>query len=553
MIKMKISRTIMVSNNTAYIDAPIYLYKGDGNVLISLDIINITISTKLNQMSTTSCINDDISYATACLCKKESSSTFHIVGTKVNDKIELELKKEMMDETVEVGEYRMQVHLFDKENNRLTIPVVEEINIMLPLCSDGYVPPIVYSSKIGEATVDYSKVVAESMSVPSDFYHTYNWTTGEYITANKLNNMITGIDEALYDIKNIQNNYVTESELSNKADKNEIPTKISQLLNDKGYLTEHQDLSNYATKSYVDSEIANAQLEGGEVDLSNYATKDELNGKADINDIPTKVSQLENDSNYLTSIPEEYITNEELNNKGYLTEHQDISNKANKSDIPTKTSQLTNDNGFITTIPSEYITESELNTGLSTKANKSDIPSLEGLATETYVQNKIAEAQLSGEEVDLSGYATKDELNSTIQDYTGGKKQVYLTQDEYDLLSDTEKNDITKVYNITDATEQVIPTDLMINDSNLLQLKDANGNAIGTGVTVSTTSGGSNSYTLPIASNTVLGGIKVGSNLSIDSNGVLSATVTGTGSGMTDDEVDTVLTNVFGESYLPQV
>ena len=244
MIKMKISRTIMVSNNTAYIDAPIYLYKGDGNVLISLDIINITISTKLNQMTTTNYINDNISYATACLCKKESSSTFHIVGTKVNDKIELELKKEMMDETVEVGEYRMQVHLFDKENNRLTIPVVEEINIMLPLCSDGYVPPIVYSSKIGEATVDYSKVVAESISASSDFYHTYNWTTGEYITANKLNNMITGIDEDLYDIKNIQNNYVTESELSNKADKNEIPTKISQLLNDKGYLTEHQDLSN---------------------------------------------------------------------------------------------------------------------------------------------------------------------------------------------------------------------------------------------------------------------------------------------------------------------
>ena len=119
------------------------------------------------------------------------------------------------------------------------------------------------------------------------------------------------------------------------------------------------------------------------------------------------------------------------------------------------------------------------------------------------------------------------------------------------MLSDTEKNDITKVYNITDATEQVIPTDLTINSNNLLQLKDANGNAIGTGVTVSTTSGGSNSYTLPIASNTVLGGIKVGSNLSIDSNGVLSATATGTGSEMTDDEVDTVLTNVFGESYLP--
>ena len=129
---------------------------------------------------------------------------------------------------------------------------------------------------------------------------------------------------------------------------------------------------------------------------------------------------------------------------------------------------------------------------------------------------------------------------------------VTLTQSEYDLLSDDEKNDSSKVYNIIDATEQVIPVDLTINSNNLLQLKDANGNAIGAGVTVSTTSGGT-SYTLPTASSTVLGGIKVGSNLSIDSNGVLSATVTGTDSGMTDDEVDTVLTNVFGESYLPQI
>lgn len=36
---------------------------------------------------------------------------------------------------------------------------------------------------------------------------------------------------------------------------------------------------------------------------------------------------------------------------------------------------------------------------------------LEGYATETFVTTKIAEAQLSGEEVDLSGYATKDDLN----------------------------------------------------------------------------------------------------------------------------------------------
>ena len=68
------------------------------------------------------------------------------------------------------------------------------------------------------------------------------------------------------------------------------------------------------------------------------------------NDIPSKTSELVNDSGFLTSVPSEYVTDSELNDKGYLTEHQDISNKADKSEIPTKTSQLTNDSGYLTNI-----------------------------------------------------------------------------------------------------------------------------------------------------------------------------------------------------------
>ena len=49
-------------------------------------------------------------------------------------------------------------------------------------------------------------------------------------------------------------------------------------------------------------------------------------------EIPTKTSQLTNDSNYLTSVPSEYITETELNAKEYLTEHQDISGKVDKED-----------------------------------------------------------------------------------------------------------------------------------------------------------------------------------------------------------------------------
>ena len=86
--------------------------------------------------------------------------------------------------------------------------------------------------------------------------------------------------------------------------------------------------------------------------------------------------------------------------------------------VPTRTSQLTNDSSF---------------------------------ATESFVTEKIAEASLSSGEVDLSTYATIEYVN----DFTGGKKQRYLTQAEYDILSDEQKNDDSIVYNITNVNNDV--------------------------------------------------------------------------------------------------
>ena len=85
-----------------------------------------------------------------------------------------------------------------------------------------------------------------------------------------------------------------------------IPTKTSELTNDSSYVTE----------TYVKNQIANAQLggNGGEVDLSGYATKDEL---------PTKTSDLTNDSGFMTSYTEtdptvpshvKAITQDDINN-----------------------------------------------------------------------------------------------------------------------------------------------------------------------------------------------------------------------------------------------
>ena len=59
--------------------------------------------------------------------------------------------------------------------------------------------------------------------------------------------------------------------------------------------------------SYTGSQI-NEKL--GKID--SLATKSEL---------PTKISQLTNDSGFLTGVPSEYVTETELNAKGYLTSY----------------------------------------------------------------------------------------------------------------------------------------------------------------------------------------------------------------------------------------
>lgn len=131
--------------------------------------------------------------------------------------------------------------------------------------------------------------------------------------------------------------------------------------------------SEYATPSYVQEKIAEASLSGGEVDLSAYATKAELNTKAD---------------------------------KSHT--HNELHSHSNKTVLDGITSSKVN----------EWNNKSTFNGDYNSLTNKPVIPSTEGLATESYVQAKIAEASLSGGEVDLSGYATEEYVNIKVAENT---------------------------------------------------------------------------------------------------------------------------------------
>ena len=149
-----------------------------------------------------------------------------------------------------------------------------------------------------------------------------------------------------------------------------------------------------------DADLATVAKSGDYEDLNNKPEIPSIEGLAKTTDIPTKVSQLENDSNYLSYIPEEYITETELNAKGYLTEHQDLSAYATKDEIPTvpsKVSELTND--------SNYQTAEQVNSTVTTEIAKVVADAPEDLNTLKEMSDWIA-----GHEDDASA------MNSAISD-----------------------------------------------------------------------------------------------------------------------------------------
>lgn len=149
-----------------------------------------------------------------------------------------------------------------------------------------------------------------------------------------------------------------------------IPTNISDLNNDAGFVSKTvSDLENYTTTDKMNESLNNKADRTEIPDISGKADRTEIpdiSGKADKSELTDYVSKEElQKENFLKEIPSEYVTEEELSSA--------ISNKADKSDIPDISGKadkielvnyVTNDSleakGYLSSIPSEYVTEQEL-------------------------------------------------------------------------------------------------------------------------------------------------------------------------------------------------
>lgn len=89
------------------------------------------------------------------------------------------------------------------------------------------------------------------------------------------------------------------------------------------FITKTEAADKYATKVYVDTKVNEKEADTNSIDLSLYITKSELENKK-----------------YLTKIPDEYVTLEEINSKGFITEEQDLSSFAKKDYTNNKIAEL---------------------------------------------------------------------------------------------------------------------------------------------------------------------------------------------------------------------
>ena len=248
----------------------------------------------------------------------------------------------------------------------------------------------------------------------------YTYEQPDYLDVNGARHLVQELKKYIQDIMNGKidiSQYATKDELSSAVSSIDLSAyaKKTDLPSLDGYAktTDIPSVEGLATKSYVDENIAKVAT-SGDIDLSNYVTKDTVYTKeqtdALIPSVPSKVSQLENDSNYLSSIPEEYVTETELNAKGYLTEHQD----------------------------------------LSAYALKTEIPSVDGLATTQYVDNAIANVPTT----DLSNYYTKAETYSktevdTLVANSGGSSSGGTTEPTTPTPTPDPTPTPTETYNVT--------------------------------------------------------------------------------------------------------
>ena len=235
------------------------------------------------------------------------------------------------------------------------------------------------------------------------------------------------------------------NELQNKPT---IPSKTSDLVNDSDFVN-GSDLSNKQDKLIAGTNITiennvisstGGSGTGGTTDYTELANKPKINGVTLSGNKTLSELNIQEKGNYLEIESDPVYTadkpNIALKAELFSKNYNDLTNKPN---IPTKVSDLTNDSGFIDSIPDEYITETELNKkGYLTKYTETDpiyMADKPNIALKTEIPNN--------DDFSLSGLSEKSYNNLTDKPAIPSKTSE-LTNDSSFLTETSFEEKITK-------------------------------------------------------------------------------------------------------------
>lgn len=218
--------------------------------------------------------------------------------------------------------------------------VIEEADPTVPSWAKQTNKPTYSKSEVGLGNVD--NVRQYSASNPPPYPVTsVNGKTGAVTVSvptqtSQLNNNSGYITKAVSDLAN----YYLKSETLSKTEINALVSAIpkftisvvtslptSNISETTVYLVKSGSGSDLYTE-YIRVNNAWEILGSQKVDLTGYALKEE---------IPTKLSELDNDSGYITKAVSDlvnYYSKDDIDKKGFLTEHQDVSGKLDANKLP---------------------------------------------------------------------------------------------------------------------------------------------------------------------------------------------------------------------------
>lgn len=128
---------VTVKNYQASIDRPIILYRGDKNVEIQFEIVE-GLYRQYKVEGANIILNLDASYGQLVVEKPDYTYAFSEVTPTKDGRIVFTIPQEMIDDTIELGQYTFQIRLFDEsQTSRVTLPPVRNgLVIEEPIASE---------------------------------------------------------------------------------------------------------------------------------------------------------------------------------------------------------------------------------------------------------------------------------------------------------------------------------------------------------------------------------------------------------------------------------